>query len=224
MADPAFPSPESIREAAQEVLADPAYTLDMYEPPYFDTVRDVVSWTNKILQPVFDLFSRLFALPAHLKWPLVALFALVLGLLVWQAVAAGRRAFARRRLREDYTLAPAAQAADAGYWLRQADLAAAAGDYLSALRLLLRAGILTLEGERFTRAATNREYLRRYRGTPSEQPLRVLVQLVDYKWYGGRACSLADWQSGQAAYRELARGGGQGGGRTDAQATGGARG
>lgn len=198
----AFPEPEAIRNAAAAILRNPDYTLNLYEPPYTSVLRSFLEHLNDLLRPIFKALESVWNLPPLLLWPL-AILALLLGtFLTWQAIRAVHRVAAKRRLKE-YHPASAEEVKDAEYWRCEAERLAAAGDFLTALRLLFRSGLLRLENGKVRKAATNREYLRRYRNTPAEQPLRVLVQLVDYKWYGGRECIGRDWEEGRAAYQQL---------------------
>jgi len=86
---------------------------------------------------------------------------------------------------------------------RDAGEAAARGDYITAVRLLFRASLLRLEQQMNRKARpglTNREWLRRYQHSTVHGALRLFVDTIDVKWYGGGSCSAADYEGCMQAH------------------------
>lgn len=197
-----MPDPSQIRDAAEMVLASPGYSLNLYEPPYFDQLRDGVRWLNELIAPLWSFGEDLYKASPVLFWIFTAILLLIVFALIGHIIYSFRAAFARRQIKE-YQAAQSEPALDPAHWEKRAETAARKEDFILALRLLFRAGLLRLEGGKVRPAATNREYVRRYRTTPAEEPLRELVNLIDYKWYGGRSCVYDDWQTGKEAYEAI---------------------
>ncbi len=207
------PAPESsslpeaarIREIAEEVIHRPDYEL---EPVVYDFswLEEIVRSLGRILRPVGDAFSALSGISPVLAWTITILLTLILIALVAHIVYTFRVALRARRP-SAATLTNAAETGDAPEaWERRARKAAAGGDYIGALRALLRASLVRLEAtrsRRMQRAATNREYVRRFARTPAVEPLRLLVELIDWKWYGQGVCTESDYQAGEAAHQQL---------------------
>lgn len=81
------------------------------------------------------------------------------------------------------------------------------GEYAAAARLLLQAGVLRLEAaeRRVNRpGVTNRELLRRYRGTRLAGPVSTLVETIDRGWFGRQVCTRRDYDECLAAHDEIA--------------------
>jgi hypothetical protein len=73
--------------------------------------------------------------------------------------------------------------------------------YLAVLALLHRADLI-----RYERTQTNGEYLRQLRQSPRadlDGPFRRLVHLFEEKWYGERACDLADFDACRGLAEEI---------------------
>ncbi|GAG90675.1 unnamed protein product, partial [marine sediment metagenome] len=80
---------------------------------------------------------------------------------------------------------------------RDATTAATDGHFVDAIRLLLRAALLRLtraDERGFSHGLTNREHLRRYRGTALFEPMSLLVDTADAKWYGTEVCRPSDYE------------------------------
>ena len=76
--------------------------------------------------------------------------------------------------------------------------AAGTGDYILAIRLLFRAGVLRIEQAQkhaLRRGVTNREILTRYQNTPIAEPLGLFVDMIDRKWYGDDVCIEMDYRN-----------------------------
>jgi uncharacterized protein DUF4129 len=61
----------------------------------------------------------------------------------------------------------------------------------------------TREKRRFRVGTTNREHLRRYRNSPIADPLRLLVDTLDLKWYGDAPCQPEDYATCREAHAQI---------------------
>ncbi len=191
------PATDEIRRKAAEIVARPDYELQSRSENLdwlLDACWEVLGW---ILAPFAWLFELTAGLPAVLQWSIIVALTAILALLVWhilyslvQAVQAPRR---KARLEHDTRNARL----DPAELERQAEAAAAQGDYITAVRLLFRADVLCLEKfeDKPNRpGTTNRELLRRYQRHPSvAESLRRFVDLIDRTWYGEEQCVQADY-------------------------------
>lgn len=196
------PEPELIRQTAAQVLAEGDYALSLYEPPYYDYVRSLADFFERLLRPISRFLGELHNLSPVAYYLVIIIMALALLLLLAHAYYSLRTAVARRKFAAYVPVADTSRKEPA-YWESLAQQAAGNGDFITALRRLFMAGLLRLEGGKLRKAATNREYLRRYRQSKARQPLEAFVRLIDYKWYGGRECLREDWEEGQNAYRAI---------------------
>ncbi|NQT38913.1 MAG: hypothetical protein HQ581_15560 [Planctomycetes bacterium] len=201
-----LPDPETIRRTAEEVVQRPDYRLEPLGEggkTFLDLFLGMIEW---LLTPLSWLFGALDGLPEWLRWLIVAgLLVLLLALvahIIYAVVTALRgptRSARARALSEPRHLDP-------GLPEREAEAAAAAGDYIGAIRLLFRACLLRLaagEKRAFRPALTNREYLRRYRGTPVFDGMSLFVETIDCKWYGGAACAPTDYKACRDAHGRI---------------------
>ena len=189
------PQPETIRQKAAEVVARPEYQLEQglnEETEAFWIT--ILSW---LLKPIVWLFEALDGLPIPVRiLVIVVLLVLAVALtvhIVWTLIASirqgGRRGL-KRPLSQDEPADPeeleaAAQGAEED------------GQHLEAIRLLFRAALLRIERaeeKRLRAGLTNRELMRRYRSSPLRDPLQLLVETIDRKWFGGETCESADYQ------------------------------
>jgi hypothetical protein len=193
LAQTTLPPPDAIRQTAQEVVSRKYYDLGDAQrrdlPPIW---WEILRW---LLTPFQWLFDSLEGWPDFLRWTIVVLcFILLLALIahiIYTFVTAIRGPAARRR---PYAVAHVEIDPDA--LEHQAELAATAGDYIGAIRLLFRAALRRIEvaeKKKLRPGSTNRELLRRYKATPLFGSLERFVETIDHKWYGGGKCLEADF-------------------------------
>lgn len=199
----ALPPPDEIRRKAAEVLERPEYQSDT---PTGDGSQSlalrIIEW---ILESIRWLADSLSFLPDVIRYPIiVGLIALLIYVAyrIIRGIAGAARLPERglsTRTRHDTAKSP----------VEFESLAQAAideGRVIEAVRLLFRAGLLRIEQaeKRPQRpGVTNRELLRKYRATPIQEPLRVFVETIDFKWYGGQPASSEDFERCRTAYAEL---------------------
>jgi hypothetical protein len=201
----ALPGPDEIRRKAAEVLARPDYHLE----PASDEGSATQQIVLRILRALFDAFTwlaeSLSFLPAFLRYPAAALLVLLLVALLVRIIYMMRKAThlpsrsASRRERHRR-----GQSADELEALAQQEYDH--GRVIEAVRLLLRAGLLRLEQteQRPNRpGTTNRELLRLYRASPMFEPLKTLVETIDFKWYGDQPASREDYGACREAEQRL---------------------
>ncbi len=92
--------------------------------------------------------------------------------------------------------------------LDEAELAAASGDFRTALRLVYLAVLLNLDEReliRFDRTGTNWEYYRSLRARKDiQKSLRPITVAFDWKWYGHQKATDADYRKFVNTYQEIA--------------------
>ncbi len=202
---PALPAPDEIRRKAAEVLARPEYQNEQSTDEGSATQQLVL----RLLRVLFDAFAWLAEslgfLPASLRYPVAAVLVLLLIVFLIRIISMMRKAtqFPSRqvRARERQGLSQTAEELEA---LAQQEFEH--GRVIEAVRLLLRAGLLRLEHreQRPRRpGTTNRELLRRYRASPMYEPLRTLVETIDFKWYGDQPTSPEDYSACRDAEQRL---------------------
>lgn len=204
-----LPDDNVLREKVRDVLARPDYRLD---PPgdsaawFIEMLLTVLSW---IIWPFKWIYNFSEGLPDFLRWlvvlAMIAVMGLVVGHIVYTVISAIRGSD-----REKFALPSesAPQRMTAAELETLAEQAANRGELVVAVRFLFRASLARLElrEKKMTRRGlTNREHLRRYRGTPFFDPLEVLVSTIEWKWYGEQPCADEDWESCRRAYQSVAR-------------------
>lgn len=202
---PPLPDDSAIRQTASEILRGPDYILTQQPQDTEAVIFKLLEALRRVARAMLDWSVELRETsPALYGLLMVALFILLLFLL-WHIAYSLRKAFTRA---DDATLA-AKEVEDhdePALWERRASEAHSRGDRVYALRCLLMAGLVRLESgqkKRLRRGATNREILRKYRQSAAFEPLKLMVDLVDVKWYGGAACEAADYDAGAKAYAQL---------------------
>lgn len=203
---PASPGAAEIRRRVHDVLQRTDYQLDTS-----DSADLGDSFFVRALRWLSDGFTALAEslafLPWFLRYPAALLIVVLVAWLVYRIV----RALSRRV--QDLVSEPGDSLRGRSVTIDdpveyEALAAAARRDdrFVEAARWLLRAALLRLEHAEKRRprpGATNRELLRRYRGTPLASPLQTMVDIVDVYWYGDRPAGLADFDRCQASYRQL---------------------
>jgi len=199
-----LPNDEAIRHTASEILRGPDYSLTSnldQEAFLFKLLESL----RRVVRAIVEWSVELREQSPAIYWLAMIVLLLVLAALLWHIAYSLRSAFSRA---DDATLAAKEieQHDEPGLWERRASEAHARGDRVYALRCLLMAGLVRLESgqkKRLRRGATNREILRKYRNSAAFEPLKLMVDLVDIKWYGGAACEAADYDAGAQAYARL---------------------
>lgn len=196
---PVRPSPEQLRETAQAILSRPEYQQgesQWLERYVHRLLRSLSVWYREHLATYVE---RLHEASPVVYWSIVAVFAAAMMALLYHAYLSLRSAFGTtvRRRREDQPLPPGAVQSSPDALLRQADEAAAKGDFTEALRRLYLALIRNLDRHgllRFDRSRTNYEYLRQVRGHEAVAgPLSALTDHAETIWYGPRQPDRADY-------------------------------
>lgn len=190
-----LPPPETIRQAALDVVSRPHYQLEI-EPSgeSLPLWLQVLQW---IARPIFGLFRYLDGLPDILSWAIVIvatlLFLAVVGQIIYWLISA-LRGFPDRRVR-DRTVSGSVLI-NPEELERESELSGSRGDYLDAVRLLFRACLVRIEiadNKTFRPGITNHDLLRQYRSTPLFEWLEPMVETIETKWYGGHVCTQADY-------------------------------
>ncbi|MBN1851860.1 MAG: DUF4129 domain-containing protein [Pirellulales bacterium] len=201
-----LPQPEVIRERAAEILQRSDYQLQPVgenRATLRDILMKILEW---ILTPFQILFDFLDNISPVLAWIVTGGLLLIPILLIVYFVKSFRGAFSRPGRDRSYQSERTMEEVDPETLERSATKEAASGDFILAIRLLLRAVLLRLaarDGKRFAPGMTNREYLCHYRETNLFQPLLVLVDAVDTKWYGTSLCGMEDYRDCQNAHRQM---------------------
>ena len=203
------PAADEIRRQAAEIVARADYKLQPRPEDsewLTDAIWEVLGW---ILAPFAWLYNLTEGLPEAVRWLIIAVLVVILGLLMWhilyslvQAVQAPRRRAALE------TSGPGGRP-DPAELERQAEAAAARADYITAVRLLFRADVLRLEKfeDKPNRpGTTNRELLRRYQRQPGvAESLRSFVDTIDRKWFGEEQCVQTDYAACRLAHEAVCR-------------------
>lgn len=197
------PDPETVRQAAHEILQRPEYQLD--QPTgnsewLIDLLLDSLYW---VLKPFRWLFDVMEGLPDALRWIIVIGLAVLLVALVahiiYSLVGTLRTVDRRAAFRSAYA-DPFVSSAELEELAQQA---LAVGDYIAAIRHLFRAGLIHLqdaEGTKFRPGMTNRAHLHRYQNSSFVESLRLFVETIDASWYGNSECREEDYLKCRAAY------------------------
>jgi len=195
-----LPDAETIRRTAQEVAHRPEYQL---RPVYSN--RALIDLVWRILRPIIRFFSGLWDISPVLAWAVILGLSLLCLLLIAHIVYTIRQAITRRTQfagglgREAIKLDPVELE-------RKAEDAAAREEFITAVRLLLRASLLRIslwEQRTLRPGTTNGEHLRRYRQSKFVSALAQLVSVVDAKWYGSGQCDAQDYRACRLAHAQI---------------------
>lgn len=205
----ALPDPDRIREKAAEVVGRPEFQ----EAENIDLRGEFFVWLIRLIEraltPFFAFFGHLWEFSPILATVVFVLLVVLLVVIVGHIIRSFRVAMQRRTGTAHLGLIQKRPLDPRSFELEAED-AARRQDYIVAVRLLFRAALLRLElaEKRTTRpGVTNREYLRRYRGTSSYDALRQFVEVIDAKWYGGSSCDQQDYLTCRQAHATLQGGG-----------------
>ena len=202
-----LPPPDAIRDKIAEVLARPDYHVEpvaaeeSYE--WLKLLFRIIEW---ILTPFRWLMELTEGLPALLRWTIVVGLVVILVLVIAHIVYTIVMAVRGPRRNPSLPALDERATQDPDLLERQAEEAAACGEWVDAIRLLFRAALLRLEARekrRFRVGTTNREHLRRYRNSPIANPLRLLVDTLDLKWYGDAPCQPDDYATCHQAHAQI---------------------
>lgn len=200
------PTPDLLRDKLQEVLSRADYQLDPASRPddSFGWLFELLKW---LIKPLRWLYELTHGLPEFLRWPIVIGLSVVLCVLIahlcwsfWQAVRVDRRS------QFELPHENVSRAVPPEEWEQRANQAAKAGNFIEAIRLLLRACLARLElreKKNFRRGTTNREHLRRYRGTALFDSLELIIQTMERKWYREEPCEQSDLEACRRAYARI---------------------
>lgn len=191
---------ETIRQQAAEVVARPEFQLGLSrrQPPD-------LWWLDWILRPLRWLFDLLSGVPDVLRWPIVVFLMLLLVVLIWHIARTFWQALQAPQWRVSESTRRELRASPQELE-RLAEQLASRGDWIGAIRQLFLAGVLRLEqadNRTFRKASTNHEILKRYRKSAVFEPLQLLVDLIDSRWYGQVPCEKEDYLKGQTEHRRI---------------------
>lgn len=200
-----LPDPVEIRRVAQDVLSRPYFEIEAAPRDTSKLLELIWEWIEWFLTPIGWLFDAAGALPAGIGWILITLLLIALIALVAHGVYVFVAAI-RNPARSVRFSSVSAVGTDPDALEAEAATAVSRADYIGAIRLLFRAGLLRIcavEKRPFRNSLTNREHLSRYRNTRLFDALRQMVETIEMKWYGSDACTEADYQLCRAAHSEI---------------------
>ena len=205
------PSPNQIRAWTAEILSSGGYQVN---PPLGWRIE---RWLLELLQRILGSLALashsgpLAGLPQWASWLVVGACVVALALIITHLLLTLRGLMVEPRRRRDRERLVAERPRTPQQALREAEQAAAAGQFALALRRLYEAAVLILDRRGllpYDPTRTNWENLRAVAGQ-SPDTARVMTPLtrtVDGCVYGGIAATLEDWQRSRALVRQLERG------------------
>lgn len=217
-AGPVRPPVPTLREDLRRILARREYNFDesqWFQQWLYRALHSLAVWWREHFAPYVD---ALYEKRPFIYWTIVAVGALAAAFLLYHILHTVRSAFGRsgRGRHSRGELPPTVLQTDPERLLKQADEAAANGDFPEALRRLYLALIRNLDRHglvRFDRSRTNYEYVRQLRAHDTVAVLFAdLTGRAERVWYGDetlapvdyeqcRALALAAWQGeGHAAH------------------------
>ncbi len=188
------PSTEDARRSAERVLDAKKFRGNRLPQPF----RGPLTWVSDRLSGVTDFFAPVFAF----AWVQVVLFIGVLagtGFVAMRLIKRRGRAALRRTRGDGHLVDPNLDPAELD---RQADEAADAGDYQSAVRLRYEAGLLRLarSGRLDLRIATTARGAADQVGHPA---MDRLTDDFERLVYGGRAATAGDVDAARNGWTEI---------------------
>jgi len=207
------------QQAESSLPANPAYAAQRKSLDAILAQREYrgvtdVSTSDRFWEWLDNLLDRIMAkisgLGARAPWIgrllEILLVAAACTILIWLFVRLERNA--RVRLVPDIETSPDAPSArEWQLWLKDAQSAAAGGQWRDAIHSVYWASISRLESRRLwpaDRARTPREYLALLRGSDPRKPqLTALTRSFERTWYGGREAEAADFDTAMAIAAEL---------------------
>lgn len=198
-------SPEVRKARMKAILSSPEFADS--QPTLFDRVRQYIG--RKIAAAVKAIFGDAVESRNAVKAVSVGLAAVAMVLFVllvaYVVARIGVRRMAARGASEDDDIYAGPETSN--HALDEAERAARAGDYRSALRLMYLAMLLRLDDLeliRFDRTGTNWEYLSRLREHPEiHRMLHPITAAFDRKWYGREPADESDYRAFADACRAI---------------------
>jgi hypothetical protein len=191
-------------EILRQVLSESIYQGLNQNPARSRTLEKLAVWLNKT---VADLSSAVKGMSWLARVALAGFFAAAGALLAVMVIRSGRRLGMRLNLHGTAAQPDGPPARKWEHWWRDADDAAARGEWRAAIHCLYWAVIARLEEMRLwpaDQAKTPREYLNLLgKDDPRRGGLLALTQGFERVWYGGRAADEAMYRSAAASAREL---------------------
>lgn len=202
-----IPSADEIKKVAEEVVSRSYYELES-EPPtgavasMLQAIFDFFSW---LFRPVFDFFQWINGLPAIIRNLVVIFLILLLVALVAHIIYTIARAIKSRKKRFSFEQ-ESEKEIDPRELEKEAHLSAQNGDFVLGIRCLYKAALVRIMNKDKTvvrLGMTNREHIQRLRRTQLFEPIKLLAQMVEQKWYGKQPCSSDDYQSCRQAHQQI---------------------
>ncbi|HIK94747.1 MAG TPA: hypothetical protein EYG03_22610 [Planctomycetes bacterium] len=194
-------SPETIRQKAAEVVSRPDYQLDLgLDDETQGLWLTVLSW---ILKPIVWIYESLHGLPPVLQIIVVVILVVILVALTAHMIWSFVNAIKGSKLGQLAGVQNRERHVDPRHLERSAELAAADGQYVEAVRFLFKAALVRIEQsekKKLRVGITNRELLRRYQKSPLSGPLAQITDLIDRKWYGTESCEFTDYEVCQSQH------------------------
>jgi hypothetical protein len=194
-------SPETIRRTAAEVVSRADYRLDQGLDDESQALwLTVLSW---ILKPIVWIFQSLNGLPLVLRIIVGVILVVVMVALIAHMTWSFVNAIKGLKVEHSSVLKDRERSVDPRHLERSAELAAAAGQYVEAVRFLFKAALIRIEQsekKKLRVGITNRELLRRYQKSPLSGPLAQITDLIDRKWYGTEICEVTDYEDCQSQH------------------------
>lgn len=206
-ASAALSSAEDVRRVSQEVLSRSYYKLE--EGSRLDSGSFLAGLWDALanfLGRIFRFLGSLWDMSPVLAILVMIGLTIVLVLLIVHIVWTLKRVVRDGRRPESDGSSQPPEWGDPGGWEARARAAAAAGRHVEAVRHLLRAAFIRLERfhkKRLQLGTTNREYLRKFGVGAMAEPLGVLVETIDRKWYGLGICDGSDYGACSRAYENI---------------------
>lgn len=204
------PTTSEIQAKAAEIVARDEFQLEAVKQDSgvkSDALAEILDW---ILKPLKWLFDSTEGLPEFARWLIVIGLVVLLILLTAHIVYSLYSALhGETKRRTTLSAEVAERKIDPAKLESLADDAAAKLDFITAVRLLFRAGVIRLEAQEEKKnrpGATNRELLRRYQKQPTlGAALRLFVDTIDRKWYGDEICTDTDYAACRSAHDDVRR-------------------
>ncbi|MCP4511528.1 MAG: hypothetical protein GY826_34595, partial [Fuerstiella sp.] len=178
----ALKSPETIRQKAVEVVSRPDYQLDLgLDDETQGLWLTVLSW---ILKPIVWIYESLHGLPPVLQIIVVVILTVIMVALSTHIIWSFVNAIKGSKVEQLAGVQNRERHVDPRHLERSAELSAADGQYVEAMRLLFKAALIRIEQSEKRRlrvGITNRELLRRYQKSPLSGPLSQITDLIDRK-------------------------------------------
>jgi len=201
-----LPDPQHIRRTATEVVQGTDYHLESSEISGIWLYRWIEQIFRWLVAPFQRLFESIHAVSPVIAWLFIGLLILVLLVLVFHILYSIRNAVRMRADGRPFDHRETKNPTNPKILEQRSIEAAGAGDYILAIRLLFRAGVLRIEQAQkhaLRRGVTNREILKRYQNTPIAEQLGLFVDMIDRKWYGDDVCIEMDYRNCSDAHATI---------------------